>query len=261
MKPVSIIMASWNGAATIGAAVASVQRQTWQDWELLICDDGSSDATESIVRSFGDKRIVWLPGQRSGRPAFPRNRGLRASRGEWLAILDQDDEWLPDKLERQLRQAAATPCLALAANARRLFPERGIVGNMMGIPRTTATFAELCVQNFLVTSSIMFHRSLLANVGGFPEEKSLFGIDDYALWLRITCYSDFGVIFDPLLIYRDDAGASSRRLVVRDVWSERKTVFGDFLQWAATVEVPDKCRQQAQNVYQQAVSNCRNNRF
>ncbi len=232
MELVSVIMAAYNGAATIKAAINSVQQQTYPQWELLVCDDGSTDETERIVAGLKDPRVRWLPGVPSGRPSVPRNRGIRAAGGEWLAFLDCDDEWLPDKLAVQMEQVRQKPYRAWCANARRLFPGQGIVGNMMGIPREKLEFADLLNMNPIVTSSILFHRSLLDSAAGFPEDMSLKVGEDYALWLRIACFTPIGVVFEPQLIYRDDAGHSTRSLVVRNAWQERQAVFADFLQWS-----------------------------
>jgi len=255
MELVSVIMAVYNGAATIEAAIHSVQQQSYPQWELLVCDDGSTDETERLVAGLQDPRVRWLPGIPSGRPAVPRNRGIRAAAGKWLAILDQDDEWLPDKLAIQMEQVRQKPYLAWCANARRLFPGQGIVGNMMGIPRKTVEFADLLNMNPIVTSSILFHRSLLDSVAGFPENMALMGIDDYALWLRMACCTPIGVVFEPQLIYRDDAGHSARSLVVRNYWQERQAVFGDLLQWSAgkpSEKIPPSCLAAARRVYWQA---------
>src|SRR5262249_7122187 len=99
---VSVIIPTWNRAATVMAAVESALAQTHAPLEVLVCDDGSSDDSAQRVGALPDPRVRWLPGPRGGRPAIPRNRGIAAARGEWLAFLDSDDEWLPDKLERQL---------------------------------------------------------------------------------------------------------------------------------------------------------------
>src|SRR4051794_13419670 len=99
---VSVIIPTWNRAATLGPAIQSVLNQTYPPREVLVCDDGSTDNSVDVVAQLDDQRIRWLPGGRGGRPAIPRNRGIGAATGEWLAFLDSDDEWLPDKLERQL---------------------------------------------------------------------------------------------------------------------------------------------------------------
>lgn len=106
-KPiVSIIMATWNRAALISEAVLSVQRQTLQEWELLIVDDGSPDNTAEIVMAWEgkDARIKYLRVSRIGRIAGVSNVALRAAQGEFVAVLDDDDYWIDDrKLEKQVK--------------------------------------------------------------------------------------------------------------------------------------------------------------
>src|SRR5690348_4751903 len=102
---VSVVMAARDAAATIGDAIASVIAQTHADWELVVVDDGSTDGTAGVARAAADGRVRVLEPGRIGVLAQLRNRGIEATSGEWVAILDADDRWLPNKLERQL----ATP--------------------------------------------------------------------------------------------------------------------------------------------------------
>ncbi len=93
---VSVIIPTWNAAATIKTAVLSALRQTYPPLEILVCEDGSTDNSKEIVESLNDARVRWLTGPHAGQPAIPRNRGIRKATGQWLAFLDSDDEWLPN---------------------------------------------------------------------------------------------------------------------------------------------------------------------
>lgn len=99
---VSIIMPSWNTAKWIGKSIESVVNQTYKNWELIIVDDCSTDNTEEIVRSFFDERIKFFKNEKNSGAALTRNRALREAQGEWIAFLDSDDLWLPNKLEKML---------------------------------------------------------------------------------------------------------------------------------------------------------------
>lgn len=100
---VSIIMPSYNTAEYISASIASVQEQTYTDWELIIVDDCSTDNTDEIVKPFlSDKRIKYIKNETNSGAAVSRNRALREAKGKWVAFLDSDDLWLPMKLERQI---------------------------------------------------------------------------------------------------------------------------------------------------------------
>lgn len=99
---VSIIMPSWNTAKWIAESIESVINQTYQKWELIIVDDCSTDNTDNVVASFDDKRIVYLKNESNSGAALTRNKALREAKGEWIAFLDSDDLWKPEKLEKMV---------------------------------------------------------------------------------------------------------------------------------------------------------------
>lgn len=100
---VSVIMPSWNTAKYIGKAIESVLRQTHKDWELLIVDDCSTDNTDEIVALYRDTRIKYLKNSVNLGAALSRNKAIAAAKGEWIAFLDSDDIWEPEKLKKQLK--------------------------------------------------------------------------------------------------------------------------------------------------------------
>lgn len=99
---VSIIMPSWNTGRFIGESIQSVLNQTYKNWELIIVDDCSTDNTDEIVASFDDERIRYFRNDKNSGAALTRNKAMREARGEWIAFLDSDDLWTPEKLEKQL---------------------------------------------------------------------------------------------------------------------------------------------------------------
>lgn len=235
MADVSVIIPTWNRENTIGKAVQSALGQTLSPLEVLICDDGSTDNTFTVIKSFNDPRVRWIAGLRGGRPAIPRNRGIRESKGDWLAFLDSDDEWLPDKLEKQLAVAEKTGCFAVCSNALRYVPGKGKEGNFFTDQLSRVTFNDLLKLNRIICSSSLVHKSLLSKTGGFPEGAHLKALEDYALWLRIAVFTDFAYMAEPQLIYREDA-ANSVRNSITDTRRQRSIVFSDFRHWAEHVE-------------------------
>src|SRR5262245_42892691 len=227
---VSVIIPTWNRAATVVAAVESALAQTHAPLEVLVCDDGSSDDSAQRVGAMSDPRVRWLPGPRGGRPAIPRNRGIVAARGEWLAFLDSDDEWLPDKLARQLAAVRATGRLACCTNAWRLSPGIDRRELMLSGPDGVYALAELLEGNRVICSSALIHKSLLANAEGFPEAAILKALEDYALWLRVACFTQFAHLAEPLVLYRDEPVASVRADGL-DAKAQRVEVVADFLAW------------------------------
>lgn len=99
---VSIIMPSWNTGKFIAESIQSVINQTYEKWELIIVDDCSNDNTDEVVGIFTDKRIKYLKNEKNSGAALTRNRALREAKGEWIAFLDSDDLWVPEKLEHQI---------------------------------------------------------------------------------------------------------------------------------------------------------------
>ncbi|HEX7524284.1 MAG TPA: glycosyltransferase [Candidatus Deferrimicrobium sp.] len=227
---VSVVIPTWNRAATLEAAVRSALAQNVPPLEVLVCDDGSTDGSEGVVRAISEPRVRWVPGRRGGRPAIPRNRGIREARGDWVAFLDSDDEWLPEKLRKQLSQAAGSGCRAACSNARRRVPGAATAGLLLADLPDRVTFDDLLQVNHVVCSSVIAEKSIVLRASGFPESPELKAIEDYALWLRIATITDFTYSREPLLWYNDDPAASLRR-DDPDVRVQRSRVLADFRSW------------------------------
>lgn len=228
---VSVVIPTWNRAEYLGAAVRSALAQTAPPLEVLVCDDGSTDGSEAVVRSIIDPRVRWVPGDRVGRPAVPRNRGIREARGDWVAFLDSDDEWTEEKLERQLLLAGKTGCRAVCSNAWRKVPggERSDGLLLKDLP-ARITFEDLLRGNHVICSSAVVVRSLLLRSSGFPEAPELKAIEDYALWLRVATQTDIAGSPEPLVRYNDDPGASLRKNDPPPA-VQRARVLADFCAW------------------------------
>jgi glycosyltransferase involved in cell wall biosynthesis len=190
MPKVTIIIPTYNSSRFIRRTIGSVIAQTFRDWELIIIDDCSKDNTELVVREFTkfDKRIKFLKTpENSGGPATPKNIGVEKAEGEYIAFLDHDDEWFPEKLEKQLRvfQNSKDENLGLVSCYINLVDEK--------TKKTTTkikNFKEkdilffLSQYNFFVTSScIMIRKSVFDKVGKFDNHFSV--SDDWDMWLRI----------------------------------------------------------------------------
>jgi len=99
---VSIVMPSYNTGKYIGASIRSVLEQTYENWELIIVDDCSTDDSLNVIKSFHDPRIILYQNEKNSGAAVSRNYALREAKGKWIAFLDSDDIWVPDKLEKQI---------------------------------------------------------------------------------------------------------------------------------------------------------------
>jgi glycosyltransferase involved in cell wall biosynthesis len=202
---VSVILPTFNRLAYLREAIDSVMAQTYTDWELIIADDGSADETRIFLRSIRDDRvkILWLP--HCGNPAAVRNSALLKARGTYLAFLDSDDLWAPQKLEIQLnlmrssgdRRWSYTKDRPIDACSNPL-PETGI---QQWIPYEGSIVEPLLsIDAIISTPTVVAERSLVNEVGGF-DEGQLFG-EDYDLWLRLAMRSDVSVSCEPLVCTR-----------------------------------------------------------
>lgn len=200
---VSIVMAAQNAEAFIGEAVRSAVEQTYPDWELLVVDDGSTDGTAATAASFGDSRIRVLSVERIGVLSAVRNVGIEAARGEFIALLDADDMWLPSKLERQVELLAEQPTVGVVHTGAELIVD----GRRRPAPRSRQSarrplIERLLANNFIYSSSAVIRRGLLDRHGAFDPDPRQQGSPDYDLWLRLAPYTEFALIDEPLILYR-----------------------------------------------------------
>lgn len=232
---VSVIIPTFNRQHTLLRAVNSVLQQTYPVHEILICDDGSEDHSKTIISGLNNAKIKWLDCGKNGRPSIPRNKGIKAASGEWVAFLDSDDEWLPNKIEIQINLLKETGSQAVSSNAFRIVGEMN-KGPYLSYKSNTITFQNLLVANNNICSSVMVRKILLEEISLFPEENKYKAIEDYVLWLRISTRIDFAYINLPLLKYCDDP-KSSIRINFTDIWELKKVVFTGFLEWIKKNEI------------------------
>ena len=216
---VSVVMAAKNYARFLPMAVESVLAQTFGDWELLIIDDGSSDATPEAVRPYlCDRRVKYFRSDRLGQPRA-KNLGIGLSRGEFVAFLDADDAWLPTKLAEQLAVFHANPHVGVVYCRRSLINENGepLAASHPAKPRAAQPGGRVLplifVQNFVCFSSVVVRRSVFAHVGGFDLQWDL--AIDYDLWLRVAKHYTFGHVDAELVLYRTGHGNLSMKLADR----------------------------------------------
>lgn len=202
-------------------------------FEILVCDDGSTDNTFEIVKSLNNPKVKWIAGKHPGLPAVVRNRGIKESSGEWLAFLDSDDWWEKDKLERQLELIKKLQVKAACKNAYIVNPHSGKKEGLYFSNREIKDvfgFNELLKTNFVICSSFFVEKRLVEECGGFPEESTLKAIEDYALWLRLSTKTKIAYSNKPLVNYFNDPD-NSIRSVWQNVKLQRKLVLWDLFKW------------------------------
>ena len=198
-KPsVSVVMPVFNRRELVGRAIHSVLGQTWKDFELIVVDDASDDGTPNCIKEeFGDRlTLLVLPENRGVSAA--RNRAIEAACGEWLAFLDSDDEWLPQKLERQmaaLRESGLKIC-----HSDEIWIRRGVRVNPHKHHQKFGgdIFLKALPLCCMSPSSIIIHRDVFAKVGLFDE--SLPACEDYEFFLRIVCRYEVAYVEEKLIV-------------------------------------------------------------
>lgn len=201
---VAVIMPAYDVAAFVGEAIESVLAQTHTDWQLVVVDDGSTDGTSDVVARYDDPRVRLLRIEHSGLPAVARNRGLASSESEFVAFLDGDDLWRPEKLERQLALVASRPEVGLVHAGFEMLRD-GSLEPYVPPPAMTEEgpqLERLAVGNYIANSSVLLRRELLARRGAFDEDPRLRGTEDFELWLRLAPQTEFGYVDEPLMVYR-----------------------------------------------------------
>ena len=198
---VSVVIATRNRADVLPRAIRSVLAQTCDDFELVVVDDGSTDRTEEVRDSIMDPRVVWIEGPATG-VSRARNAGLARARGEWVAFLDDDNEWMPEYLDRQLAAAAASGaevvCCA-AIEVERDGPRRSHDPTLEPDPALAFT-RGWCP----FTSSVVARRSAVLDAGGFPPHLS--HSEDRFLWLRLALDRRWSYTPDALMLRHSGAG-------------------------------------------------------
>jgi glycosyltransferase involved in cell wall biosynthesis len=230
MPLVSIIMNVCNGAAFLREALDSVMAQTFTDWELIVWDDRSTDASAAIVSEYRDARVRYFLSPDDAPLGKARRDAIRQSKAEWIAFLDQDDIWLPGKLEKQLALAEADTSLLYGRTVRfytggrerdydqaheyKLLPEGDIF---------TQLFTKSC---FIAMSAAMFRRSAIVTSGGIPEEVRI--IPDYHLYVAVARKYRARAVQEVVCRYREHSGSMSHVVAVE----MNREVLGLIDQWA-----------------------------
>jgi glycosyltransferase involved in cell wall biosynthesis len=201
---VSIVLPCYNRVQYLRHAVDSVLTQTFQDWELIVADDGSGPETAGYLTELEKlPQLKVLRLKHSGSPSVVRNSALRAARGTYVAFLDSDDLWLPTKLERQIELHRSCAARRWSYVALERIHEDGSL--MQGEPQREtpdgAIFEPLLrLVACVAISAVMVERELLEQVGSFDEAQPYF--EEWDLYLRLSLHSDVSVVAQPLVRIR-----------------------------------------------------------
>lgn len=210
-KPiVSVIASVFNAEAFIESAISSVVTQTFQDWELLVVDGGSSDGTRQIVleQIKKDPRIHLIDNIDDQGPAHARSVGVRASKGDYIAFLDGDDAWLPSKLEKQFEMIQKEDLDIVCSGYRVMTHDGSLASQKVPIHRSYHFLKALCTRG-ITTSSVFAKRSCFTDE--ILDTYGRFHGEDYLWWLKILQKGGVaGAIKEPLMLYRDTPASLSK---------------------------------------------------
>ena len=201
---VSVIVPTFNRAGYILEAIDSILGQTYTDLELIIIDDGSTDATPDVVKKINDSRVKYHRFDNSSSPGIARNRGIDMAKGEYLAFLDSDDTWVKEKLEKQVKFLNTHKDFFLVYSKC----YHKIDGKITGVSPITMESGYIFKQLYLSFNLIPVLTVLMRNSSGesayyFNPDKdnNLFIGEDYDLWLTISQKEKIGYIDEPLAYY------------------------------------------------------------
>jgi glycosyltransferase involved in cell wall biosynthesis len=219
-KPlVSVVIPTYNHANFIAKAIESVRVQTYSNWEAIIVNNYSEDATEEIVASFNDSRIRLVNFRNNGIIAASRNHGIKLSNGEYVAFLDSDDIWYTEKLERCLKALRGQG--DIVCHGEVWVREGAEPQNVNYGPAAKAQYHSLLLErNCLSTSAIVAKKSCLEAVGYFSEDPAFVMVEDYDLWLRISRAGYKFIFLDDALGQYTIHTANNSRSVLRQMRSE-----------------------------------------
>lgn len=211
---VSVVIPAYNAAWCVRRAVDSVLAQTFTDSELIVVDDGSTDDTAHVLAEYGSRvRIVSKP---NGGLSSARNAGIAAARGRYVAFLDADDAWLPEKLARQVALMDGNDNLVFCSTAARIeSPEGAQLGDWPCAQSPLPVLEAIFATNAHVAgsgSAVLARKDAFARVGGFDEQ--LRSLEDIDMWMRLAALGGYACVPEPLTIIVKRAGSMSGNLDV-----------------------------------------------
>ncbi|MCB0362446.1 MAG: glycosyltransferase [Bdellovibrionales bacterium] len=221
---ISIILPTYNRLATLPRALGSILNQTYQNWELIVVDDGSTDGSrewlldQSIFTRSCGSRARYLPVPHGG-VSRARNLGIKQAQGEWIAFLDSDDEWLPDKLDWQMKFMKESNPQSLIIHGEELWIRNGKrVNPCRHHQKSGGNIFRHCIPRCVISpSTVLIHNRIFQTHGLFREDFPV--CEDYELWLRLAALFVVGYIPRPLIIkYGGHEDQLSKKFKAMDYW-------------------------------------------
>lgn len=200
---VTVIVPTHNHAHFLPDCLSSIKAQTYDDYEVIVVNNGSTDDTEEVVRRLAWDKLKYHYQKDTGSVAGPRNTGIRLASGEFAAFLDSDDSWHERKLEKVMAVLEENKGIDIISHPL-VFMRQGKKNKIITVgPLEKDMFASLLIDNRLLGSATVVRRSVIAGVGGFDPRKEFVHVEDYDAWLNIASQGKkFYFLKEPLGTYR-----------------------------------------------------------
>lgn len=225
---ISVVMPSFNHRPYVQAGIDSVLNQTYPNVELLIVDNNSTDGTKEIVSSIRHERVRYFPVCNDAIIAASRNVGIAHSRGEFVAFIDSDDAWHPEKLKDQLPHLAnpSVSCVGTLCEPTGNVHYYQDHVSIQGSPYRDYGYSQVCLANPVMTSSLLARKRDILAVGGFDEDPDLRFIEDWDLWIRLARLGAVRVLSRRLLLYRvaRSAGRGGAKLKCLKIFKKQRSL-------------------------------------
>lgn len=212
MPLITVVIPTYNRNSLVQQSIASVQSQTYSNWELIVVDDGSTDGSFDALSLIEDRRIRIIRLDHTGNIAFARNIGARSGRGEWITFLDSDDVWVPERLKLQISRLLS---------AKKKWGYGGFElmnGDMVKMPNKAGVYSPisgwiakqvLTTEAAVSVGSLMLTRKLFEEVGGFNTDPNLLYREDYDLAIRLALSNEALAIPELLVRIREHRGRAT----------------------------------------------------
>lgn len=209
---ISVLMGIYNCSSTLEQAVQAIKSQTYTNWELILCDDGSSDDTYSLAKRLAadDKRIIVLKNKKNLGLNATLNKCLTKASGEYIARMDGDDDCAPERFEKQVAYLEKNPGYDIVSSGMKLFDEKGEWGQVLNKKYPTAK--DIIKGSPICHAPVLMRKVCMDVVGGYTVDKRMLRVEDVNLWIKLyTAGFKCINILEPLYYMRNDKNALNRR--------------------------------------------------
>lgn len=218
---ISVIIPAYNSANYIERCINSVMNQTIPVYEIIVINDGSTDKTIEILSNIKKKHngidLLKVMNQVNSGPSKARNLGVKESNGNWIAFLDADDEWLPEKIESQIAVLNKNPDCAIIGTTNFFSHDKNSI--------IKVSFKKMLFKNYFITSSILVKKEIFLNI--LFDEKIKYA-EDYRLWIQIIKWNEAILMHQCLVVYAENKNRYARNSLSNSLWKMEKSTLSTF---------------------------------